>query len=103
MVGGTFAVIALVGRTGDIRHSLSDYRGLSKDRPVLALALVVFLLAQAGVPLTSAFFGKFYGISSPVDAGSPWLPAFAMFATSISAFLSLLLLAPLYMENTAHG
>src|SRR3546814_3946683 len=73
MVGGTFAVIALVGRTGDIRHSLSDYRGLSKDRPVLALALVVFLLAQAGVPLTSGFFGKFYVISAAVDAGSTWL------------------------------
>src|SRR3546814_734247 len=53
MVGGTFAVIALVGRTGDSRHSLSDYRGLSKDRPVLALALVVLMLAQDGVPLTS--------------------------------------------------
>src|SRR3546814_19509903 len=66
MVGGTFAVIALVGRTGDIRHSLSDYRGLSKYRPVLALALVFFLPAQDGLPLTSGFFGKVYVMSDRV-------------------------------------
>ena len=37
---------------GDARHSLDDYRGLAKARPVLALAFTVLLLAQAGVPLT---------------------------------------------------
>src|SRR3546814_632493 len=103
MVGGTFAVIALVGRTGDIRHSLSDYRGLSKDRPVLALALVVFLLAQAGVPLTSGFFGKFYVISAAVDAGSTWLAVFAMVSTVISAFLYLRLLVAMSMDTDADG
>jgi len=51
---GTFAVVTLVGRTGDGDTDLSSFRGLAKQKPLLALALTVFLLAQAGVPLTSA-------------------------------------------------
>src|SRR3546814_9384558 len=103
MVGGTFAVIALVGRTGDIRHSLSDYRGLAKDRPVLALALVVFRLAQAGVPLTSGFFGKFYVQTCALPIGSTWLAVFAMVSTVISAFLYLRIIVAMYMETDADG
>ena len=53
LIAGTFGVVTLVGRKGDDHHSLDDYRGLARSRPVLALALTVFLLAQAGVPLTS--------------------------------------------------
>ena len=38
LIAGTFGVITLVGRRGDGRHDLDDYRGLSRSRPVLALA-----------------------------------------------------------------
>ena len=60
MVAGTFGVVTVVGRRGDGHHALDDYRGLSRREPLLALAFTVFLLAQAGVPLTSGFFAKFY-------------------------------------------
>ena len=60
-------------RKGDIGNCLDDYRGLSRDRPLLALAFALFLFAQAGVPLTSGFFAKFYVITAAVDAGSTWL------------------------------
>ena len=53
MVAGSFGIIAVVSRKGDIGNSLDDYRGLSRDRPVLALAFALLLFAQAGVPLTS--------------------------------------------------
>jgi NADH-quinone oxidoreductase subunit N len=99
MVGGSFGVVALVGRTGDVRHSLRDYRGLSKDRPVLALAFVLFLLAQAGVPLTSGFFAKFYAVSAAVDAGSTWLAVIAMVSSVIAAFLYLRIIVAMYMES----
>jgi len=99
MVGGSFAVIALVGRKGDIGHSLDDYRGLAKDRPMLAAAFVLFLLAQAGVPLTSGFFAKFYVITAAVEAGSTWLAVLAMVATVISAFLYLRVIVSMYMQD----
>jgi NADH-quinone oxidoreductase subunit N len=98
MVAGSFGVVTLVGRKGDIGHSLADYRGLSKDRPVLALTFALFLFAQAGVPLTSGFFAKFYVITAAVDAGSTWLAAIAMVASVIAAFLYLRIVVAMYME-----
>jgi NADH-quinone oxidoreductase subunit N len=98
MVAGSFGVVTLVGRKGDIGHSLADYRGLSKDRPVLALVFALLLFAQAGVPLTSGFFAKFYVITAAVDAGSTWLAAIAMLSSVIAAFLYLRIVVAMYME-----
>ncbi len=98
MIAGTFAVISVVGRTGDGRHQLSDYRGLAHANPVLALVLTVFLLAQAGVPFTSGFFAKFYVIIAAVDEGSWVLALIAMLSAVIAAFLYLRLVVSRYMS-----
>jgi NADH-quinone oxidoreductase subunit N len=100
LIAGTFGVITLVGRAGDGHHSLDDYRGVGRSRPGLALLLTVFLFAQAGVPLTSGFFAKFYVIAAAVDAGSTWLAAVAMLSSVISAFLYLRITVSLYMGDT---
>ncbi len=99
LIAGTFGVITLVGRTGDGHHDLDDYRGLGRARPGLALLLTVFLFAQAGVPLTSGFFAKFYVITAAVDAGSTSLAVIAMLSSVISAFLYLRITVSLYMSD----
>jgi NADH-quinone oxidoreductase subunit N len=99
LIAGTFGVVTLVGRTGDGHHSLDDYRGLGRSRPGLALLLTVFLFAQAGVPLTSGFFAKFYVVTAAVDAGSTSLAVIAMVSSVISAFLYLRITVSLYMGD----
>jgi NADH-quinone oxidoreductase subunit N len=99
MVAGTFGVVTLVGRKDDARHSLDDYKGLGRERPLLALALTLFLFAQAGVPLTSGFFAKFYVITAAVDAGSTGLAIVAMIAAVIAAFLYLRIIVAMYMGD----
>ncbi|HEY3142846.1 MAG TPA: proton-conducting transporter membrane subunit, partial [Acidimicrobiales bacterium] len=103
MVAGTFGIVTLVGRRGDGHHSLDDYRGLGRERPGLALLLAVFLFAQAGVPLTSGFFAKFYVITAAIDAGSTKLAIVAMLAAVIAAYLYLRIVVSMYMtdEDTA--
>ncbi|MEQ1786738.1 MAG: NADH-quinone oxidoreductase subunit N, partial [Acidimicrobiales bacterium] len=98
MVAGSFGVITVVSRKGDIGNDLDDYRGLSRDRPALALAFALFLFAQAGVPLTSGFFAKFYVINAAVDAGSTWLAVIAMLTAVIAAFLYLRVIVSMYMS-----
>ncbi len=98
MVAGSFGIVTVVGRRGDIGHSLDDYRGLSRDRPVLAFAFTLFLLAQAGVPLTSGFFAKFYVITAAVDAGSTWLAVVAMLTSVVAAFLYLRIIVSMFMS-----
>jgi len=103
MVAGSFGVITVVSRKGDIGNSLDDYRGLSRDRPVLALAFALFLFAQAGVPLTSGFFAKFYVITAAIDAGSTWLAVIAMLTAVIAAFLYLRIIVSMYMSAEDAG
>ncbi len=98
MVAGSFGIISLVGRKGDVGQSLDDYRGLSRDRPALALAFALFLFAQAGVPLTSGFFAKFYVLTAAVDAGSTWLAVIAMLTAVVAAFLYLRIIVSMYMS-----
>jgi NADH-quinone oxidoreductase subunit N len=99
MVAGSFGVVTIVSRKGDIGVQLDDFRGLSRDRPVLALTFALFLFAQAGVPLTSGFFAKFYVITAAIDAGSTWLAVIAMVSAVIAAFLYLRIIVSMYMTS----
>jgi NADH-quinone oxidoreductase subunit N len=98
MVAGSFGIVTVVSRKGDIGNSLDDYRGLSRDRPLLAIAFALFLFAQAGVPLTSGFFAKFYAITAAIDAGSTWLAIIAMLTAVVAAFLYLRIIVSMYMS-----
>ncbi len=98
MVVGSFGVVTLVGRRGDADHDLSAYRGLSSRRPALALAFTVFLLAQAGVPLTSGFLAKFYVIGAAVEADSYALALIAMVSAVVAAFVYLRIIVAMYMS-----
>jgi NADH-quinone oxidoreductase subunit N len=99
MVLGSFAIVALVGPASDGSHDISTFRGLSSRRPALALTFTVFLLAQAGVPLTSGFFAKFYVIESAVDAKSYALGVIAMVSAVIAAFLYLRVIVAMYLSE----
>jgi len=96
MVAGSFGVATLVGRTGDGRHSIDDYKGLGTARPGLALLFSVFLLAQAGVPLTGGFLAKFYVIGAVVDEGMYPLAVVAMLAAVVATFLYLRIIVAMY-------
>src|SRR5205085_1026446 len=92
----SFAVVAIVSRPGDLRTGLDAYRGLARDRPTLAFAFTVFLLAQAGVPFTSGFLAKFYVISAAVESRSYALAVIAMLAAVVATFFYLRLIVVMY-------
>lgn len=99
MVVGSFAVVGLVTQQGDAASSLDDFKGLSRSRPALALALTVLLFAQAGIPGTSGFFGKFYVIGAAVEARSFWLALAVMVTSVISAVLYLKIIVAMYLSG----
>jgi NADH-quinone oxidoreductase subunit N len=103
-VAGTFGVVTLVGRTGDTGHDLDSYKGLGRRHPVLSFSLTIFLLAQAGVPLTSGFIAKFGVITAAVDRHSYALAIIAMLSAVIAAFVYLRIIVSMYMaEGEAEG
>lgn len=95
---GSFAVVALVARSNGGDTSLDAFRGLAGRRPVLALALTVFLLAQAGVPLTSGFVAKWGVIQAAVEQRSYAIAIIAMVAAVIAAFLYLRIMVSTWLE-----
>jgi NADH-quinone oxidoreductase subunit N len=99
MVVGSFGVVTLVSRRGDSHTKLDDFRGLSQREPVLAFLFAIFLFAQAGVPLTSGFFAKFYVLTAAVNAHSWPLAITAMVSAVIAAFLYLRITVSMYMSE----
>ena len=92
MVIGSFTVVAInAGDTG-IQTNLDSLSGLATRKPLLAITFTVFLLGQAGIPLTSGFFAKFYVIEAAIEEGSYLLAIIAMIAAVIGAFLYLRIL-----------
>ena len=103
MVAGSFGIATLVGGRGDGNHQLSDYKGLSRSNPQLAIAFTILLLAQAGIPFTAGFFAKFYAITAAVNAHSTPLAIVAMVSAVISAFLYLRVIVAMFMSGGDDG
>lgn len=96
MVIGSFAVIMVVTGPGDGDQDLDRYRGLGRNRPLLAMAFTVLLIAQAGVPLTSGFLAKFGIISALVAERSYVVAVFAMIMAAVAAFFYLRIVVVMY-------
>lgn len=103
LVIGTFSVVTMVSRTGDDATDLGSFRGLGKSHPVLAMAMTVLLLAQAGVPLTSGFVAKFGVIQAAVEEHSYAIGIIAMVASVIAAFLYLRIMVSMWVAEPESG
>ena len=84
---GAFAVVSLVRDSGGEATALSRWAGLGKESPVVAGVFAFFLLAMAGIPLTSGFVGKLAVFSVALAAGAWPVVVAAVVASIIAAFL----------------
>ena len=103
MVIGTFAIVTVLGRRGDGNHDIASYRGLARRQPMLALALAILLLAQAGAPFTTGLWAKLQVVIASVDAGSVPLAVIAMVSAAVAAFFYLRVAVLMYSPLPATG
>ncbi|MFG2139276.1 NADH-quinone oxidoreductase subunit NuoN [Streptomyces sp. NPDC048650] len=83
---GAFAVVTLVrDASGEATH-LSKWAGLGRRSPLVAAVFAVFLLAFAGIPLTSGFAGKFAVFKAAAQSGAGWLVVVGVISSAIAAF-----------------
>ncbi len=83
---GAFAVVTLVRDAGGETTHLSRWAGLGREAPVLAGAFAFFLLAFAGIPLTSGFIGKWTVFAAAWGGGAWPLVVVAVLASVVAAF-----------------
>jgi len=83
---GAFAIVTLVrDRAGEAAH-LSSWAGLGKRSPLVAGAFAFFLIAFAGIPLTSGFSGKFAVFNAAIQGGALPLVIVGAVSSAILAF-----------------
>ncbi len=96
---GAFAVVTLVRDAGGEATHLSKWAGLGRRSPLLAAVFAVFLLAFAGIPLTSGFAGKFAVFKAAAEGGAGALVVVGVLASAIAAFFYLRVIVLMFFSE----
>lgn len=95
---GAFAIIqSVIRQTGT--EDIKGFAGLYHRAPFKALAMTVFLLSLAGLPITAGFFGKFYIFMGAINAGSIWLASVMVLTSVISYYYYFKIIRQMYMRG----
>ncbi len=97
---GAFAIIILVGKKGETNGNVSDFAGLGFKKPILALAMTLFLFSLAGVPPAAGFIGKFYLFSGAIQKGYIWLAVIGVLNSAASVYYYLRIMVYMYFKES---
>ncbi len=104
---GAFAVVVAVGKPGEADLTIDSYSGLWNDRPWLAAAMTVFMLALLGFPIIGGigFLGKWYVLQAALEAPAPQarLAVLLVVMTAVSAGYYLHVVRVMYMKPRPAG
>ena len=96
---GAFAVVTLVRDSAGEATHMSQWAGLARRSPLLAGTFTLFLLAFAGIPLTSGFSGKFAVFSAAVANGGTWLAVVGVLCSAIAAYFYVRVIVLMYFTE----
>ncbi|MEU8682201.1 NADH-quinone oxidoreductase subunit NuoN [Streptomyces sp. NPDC048611] len=96
---GAFAVVTLVRDAGGEATQLSKWAGLGRRSPLVAAVFAVFLLAFAGIPLTSGFAGKFAVFKAAAQSGAGWLVVVGVLSSAIAAFFYIRVIVLMFFQE----
>lgn len=97
---GAFLVVEAVARSEGSEH-LSAFRGLAQRSPLLALAMLLFLLSLGGIPFVAGFWAKLYVFWAAASAGLYWLVLLGAVLTVVALFYYLIVAKRMYIEAPA--
>lgn len=95
---GAFAVIITVGNLIG-SDEIEDYNGLNRRSPLLAFAMLLFLLSLAGVPPLAGFIGKLYIFVAAIKEGLYTLIAVGLVNVVISMYYYLIVVKKMYINE----
>jgi NADH-quinone oxidoreductase subunit N len=98
---GAFAIVAARERELAAPVTLDNLAGLGWERPLLGIAMAVFMFGFAGLPPTGGFVGKFYVFSAAYRHGWTWLVIVGVAATAVSLYYYLAVIRAMYMRPAA--
>ena len=96
---GAFGIVILVRDSAGEVTDLNRWSGLGKRSPVIASAFAFFLLAFAGIPLTSGFIGKFSIFSAAYESGSTAVLIAGVLSSAIAAFFYIRVIVLMFFKD----
>jgi NADH-quinone oxidoreductase subunit N len=97
---GAFAVVVAVAREAP-GALISDFRGLGRRSPAMAVFMLVFLLSLAGLPPLAGFWAKFFIFSAAIEAEQAWLAVVMVINSVISLYYYILIAREMFFGEPA--
>ena len=94
---GAFLVVEAVGHAAGTT-ALEGFRGLAQRAPVLALAMLLFLLSLGGIPFVVGFWAKLYVFWAAAQAGLYGVVLLGAVLTVVALFYYLALARRMYID-----
>ncbi|MEE2900986.1 MAG: NADH-quinone oxidoreductase subunit N [Myxococcota bacterium] len=103
MTLGAFSVLTYLERKEGHADSerFGAYAGIGFKYPGLSLAMTLFMIALAGMPLTGGFVGKLYLFSAAIKADLTYLVGFGILGSVVSVYYYLRVVVAFYMRDVA--
>lgn len=97
----TIGIFAVLIKMKD--YTFDGFNGFARQQPVIAAALVIFVLSLAGIPLTAGFLSKFMMLRAAIAGGSVWLVVFAVLMAAVSVYYYFRLIQAMYFRESNEG
>jgi NADH-quinone oxidoreductase subunit N len=94
---GAFLVVEAVARS-EQSDEVDAYRGLAGRSPLLALAMLIFLLSLGGIPFVAGFWAKLYVFWAAIERGMYGLVFLGAVLTVVALYYYLLVARRMYIE-----
>ena len=92
-----FGVISAVEQNSGGKVNMSDYNGLYKTNPKLAVVMTLALFSLAGIPPFAGFFSKFFIFASAFEEGFHVLVFIALINTIVSLYYYILVVKAMFI------
>jgi len=100
---GAFILLSIFEREKGKNLEFSDYSGLYKSNPAMAVIMAIFMLSLAGIPPFAGFFGKYLLFIATVKAGFTWLTLVAVVSSIISMYFYIGLIKHMWFNEANEG
>ncbi|MCK4862904.1 MAG: NADH-quinone oxidoreductase subunit N, partial [Dehalococcoidales bacterium] len=98
-LGAFIAIIAITNKINS--DDITDFAGMGKRAPLLALALTFCLISLIGMPPAAGFMAKFYIFSAAAQNDLLWLVVIAVLNSVISAYYYLRVVKVMWLGEAA--
>ncbi|BBH23870.1 NADH-quinone oxidoreductase subunit N [Paenibacillus baekrokdamisoli] len=100
MTIGALAVVTVISKAAG-HDELEGFAGLYYRAPWTAIAMTVFVLSLAGLPITGGFFGKLFILLGAAQTKTYWIIAVMVISSVISYFFYFGFIRQMFMRSTS--